>query len=378
MTLRIAVVGACPYPVPQGSQVYLRQTALMLRDCGHEVHLVVYGYGVGEDESGLPVHRSANPFGAARMAAGPSIVKPLLDCSLVRTLRRLVREHRIDVVYAHNYEGLIVALAARKRPIIYQAHNAMADELPYYFRARRVTARVGGWLDRTFPRRADRIIVPHAALAQYLIACGCTPARVTCIPPPADVDAFSSDEPVEATTTAVLYTGNLDAYQNLDLLRRAMRRVRSAMPDAKLIVATAASPEKAVQAGFSEAEVIATPDLASLRTVLAADVVVACPRVSWSGYPIKLLNAMAAGKAAVACRSAAHPLEDGTTGLIVDDDDEEAFAGALLRLISDGGLRTRLGAAARHAARTRHDPARISDALRHVVEDACRLNTAAD
>ena len=50
MKLRVAMVSACPYPVPQGSQVFLRETALTLLNLGHEVHLVVYGYGVGEEE----------------------------------------------------------------------------------------------------------------------------------------------------------------------------------------------------------------------------------------------------------------------------------------------------------------------------------------
>ncbi len=69
MSLRIAMVGACPYPVPQGSQVFLRDTARGLRARGHDVHLVVYGYGVGEDTSGLPLHRCARIPGARKTAA---------------------------------------------------------------------------------------------------------------------------------------------------------------------------------------------------------------------------------------------------------------------------------------------------------------------
>jgi hypothetical protein len=56
-----------------------------------------------------------------------------------------------------------------------------------------------------------------------------------------------------------------------------------------------------------------------VQPALAPDAVVACPRVSWSGYPIKLLNAMAAGKAIVACASAAYPLTHERDGLVVPD-----------------------------------------------------------
>ena len=144
MTYRVAMVGACPYPVPQGSQVLLRDTALAVRARGHDVHLLVYGYGIGEDHSGLPIHRCAAVRGARKTAAGPSWAKPLLDLAMVRALRRLAREQHIQLVHAHNYEGLVVALGARKRPVIYHAHNAMADELPYYFDSRgaRAMARI--------------------------------------------------------------------------------------------------------------------------------------------------------------------------------------------------------------------------------------------
>ena len=113
MKLRIAMVAACPYPVPQGSQVLFRTTAEAVRRRGHDVHLVVYGYGAGEDDGTLPVHRCRSIPGMRRTLAGPSWGKPLADAALVATLRRVIREQSIDIVHAHNYEGLIVALAAR-------------------------------------------------------------------------------------------------------------------------------------------------------------------------------------------------------------------------------------------------------------------------
>jgi glycosyltransferase involved in cell wall biosynthesis len=363
MSLRIAILGACPYPVPQGSQVFLRDTALALRRRGHDVHVVVYGYGDGVDASGLRVHRSMRiPF-VRRTKAGPSLFKPILDFALLTTLRRVIREHRIEVVQAHNYEGLLVALAAGARPIVYQAHNAMADELPHYLGFRLLGRRIGRWLDRTFPRRAAHAIAPHPHLAQYLISCGCAPARVSVAPPPAVVDWVERGT-AEGTAPPVLYTGNLDAYQNLSFLRRVMERVREIAPECQFEVATR-DPVR-----FDGAVVVETPDFATTREVLSRDAVVVCPRVSWSGYPIKLLNAMAAGKAVVACRSAAHPLEHGRTGLVVDDNDEEAFAAAVVCLMRDPSLRARLGEAAREAVRIRHCPERFAETLESICIDA--------
>ena len=344
--LNVAVVGACPFPVPQGSQVFLGDCASMIRDAGHATHLVVYGYGTGPDPQGVKVHRAWNPPWASRTVAGPSWAKPLQDAALGRRLRDVVRREQIDIVDAHNYEALMVAVLAGTRPNVYHAHNAMADELPHFVGGR-AGAALGGWLDRTWPRRADWVIAPHARLRDYLIECGCAAERVAVIPPPVDAGLFRPVEERVAQPPA-LYAGNCDAYQNLGMLDAAMERVRREIPSAELRIATAAG--RIPIAGT----VVPTPDAASLRAVLREDAVFVCPRVSWSGYPIKLLNAMAAGQAIVCCAGSAHPLTDEHNGLVVPDNDTAAFAQAALRLLGDTELRCRLGENARRTVERSH------------------------
>ena len=63
---RIAMVGACPFPVPQGSQTLLAETARGLQALGHDVHLLVYGHGLGPDPDDLTIHRARHIPGARR------------------------------------------------------------------------------------------------------------------------------------------------------------------------------------------------------------------------------------------------------------------------------------------------------------------------
>lgn len=358
MTRRLAFVGACPYPVPQGSQVFLRDHTLAMQARGHDVCLVVYGAGVGEDTSGLDILRGRRIPGDTRTAAGPSLVKPLLDLALVHTLRRAVRVREIDAIIAHNYEALLVALMARTRPIIYHAHNAMADELPHYFGGAAWARHLGAALDRHLPRRADAIIAPHKRLAEYLVECECDAAKVHVVPPIADANSF---DPVAVTDTPapVLYTGNLDPYQNLGLLYAALNQ----LPDIPLILATAEDDP-----GTTGVTYVHTPDFAALQRVLGSDAVVAVPRVSWSGYPVKLLNAMAAGHACVACASSAWPITDGHDGLVVPDDDVEAFANALRRATTDHDLRRTLGENARRTIEAQHNASVVTDQIETIIE----------
>ena len=389
MTLKIVMAGACPYPVPQGSQVFMGETAHCLAGMDNDVRLLVYGYGIGrekvpacppepeaqsracppepEGQRRVPVIRAAcPPFAGKPTAPGPHWGKPLHDAALLWTLRR--EAHDADVVCAHNYEALIAALLSGRRPVVYFAHNAMADELPYYCahpETARRAARLGRWFDNAFPHRATRVIVPHRRLAGYLVLRGCDPGRVTVVPPPIDhtpFDAAQSDTAVLAPP--VLYAGNLDAYQNLPLLTAVMERVRQAKPEARLQVASAEPSD------MPDTEYLPTPDFDTLRRALLEDVIVAVPRVSWSGYPIKMLNAMAAGRPVVSCASAAWPITDGVNGLVVPDNDAEAFGAAVLRLMEAPKLRRELGRAARETIQRENAPHLVARQIERVIEEA--------
>ncbi len=371
MSRRVLMTAACPYPAPQGSQALIRETARALHDAGSDVRLLVYAHGVGRADDPFPIDRGPAIPGYRRTAAGPSWAKPVADAALTLTLRRTLREFDPDVVHAHNYEGLLVSLLAcrgRGVPVIYHAHNAMADELGYYLRPRALFAGLGEALDRTLPRRADAVIAPHARLADELVARGCDRNRVHVIPPPVYAEGFAPGPRAPAPRPALLYTGNLDAYQNLGRLGELFAAVRRRIPDVELRIAAAAPRDRiaSVLGCRDGVTAVPTPDLAALREELARDAVVVCPRVSWSGYPIKTLNAMAAGLPVVACASSAHPLRHGETGWVVPDDDLSAFAEGAVTLLMDPALRVRLGEAARAYVRSTHAPDRIAAAIDRV------------
>ncbi len=359
------MVGACPYPAPRGTQVYLRDNALALEERGHEVHLVVYGYGFGKDRHVLKVHRCARIPGTRRKKAGPGWGTPLLDIAMVAALRRVVRKHKIEAVYAHNFEALLAALCAGKRPIIYHAHNAMSDQLPYYLGRSASARRAGRWLDRSFPRRADYVCVPHRRLAGHLIVRGCDHSKVRILPLPVDAADF---EPCEYTNELppVLYAGNLGPHQNLDFLQSAFRHLRKRVPDLRLRIG---APEETQLEG---AEAVHTPNEKTLHALLKQDAVFAAPRVAWAGYPINLLKAMAAGLGIVACHSAAYPITHEHNGLIVPDNDEAAFSEAIERLATDHRLRAQLGRNARETIANEHAPDRVAEQLEAITEEAIR------
>ena len=334
--MRVALVLAGPYPDLRGSQVLVQQLASGIRSRGHAVYLVTYGAGA----SGRP---------------GPRPGRLVRDAVLVARLWQTVRREAVDVIHAHNYEAAIASLLvgrATGRPVVYHGHNALAEELPLYFRARsarRLARGLGRLLDAQVPRRADFCIAVTEELGEILRRRGVADEDLACIAPAATPRETAGHHPPRGSTGLVCYAGNLDGYQNLGFLLRSFARVRARVPAARLVLVTHAAPGALAGAAGPGVEIVRAASYDEVRARLDAADVAVSPRAERSGFPMKLLNYMAAGKAIVASAGSAKGLRDGVTGRIVPDGDDAGFAAAVVELLSDAPTRARFGAAARRA-----------------------------
>lgn len=374
---RIAMVAACPFPYPQGSQVLIAQLSAALQRRGHAVRLVAYHTAVGQAPPGLEIHRTPALPGRAAIGAGPSWQKPLLDLLLARELLRLVRRWPVDVLHTHNFEGLLAALAVRRQtgvPVVYHVHNAMGPELLTYFRSRLgrwAGGLVGRWVDAHLPRRADFNIVLDEGAVGYFQQRGVDRLRV--IPPGIDYTPGEAARARQALGDGplVVYSGNLDRYQDLDLLLDAFQHVVEARPGVRLVLSTNSEPgdlQARTEALGIGRETLLLPvvDFDGVRDLLAAADVAVCPRQVCLGFPIKLLNYMAAGRAIVASAGSACGLRHMENGWVVPDGDTAGMAAAILALLEDAELAQRLGQAAQRTARHDYTWVRAIDAIEGV------------
>jgi glycosyltransferase involved in cell wall biosynthesis len=336
---RILAVAALPFPSPQGTQVLIGEIAEGLAARGHDVHLLCYGWGSDERAHGFALHRVANVGAGRSLRSGPSLQKLALDALVAAELRRLVARLSPDVVLAHGHEALAAAVAPpRVRvPVVYHAHTRMAPELPTYFtgRASRFVASLGGRaLDALLPPRADGIVAVSAELAAELGGTHVPPALR--LPP----RPTAPREPGH-----LVYTGNLDRYQGLDALLDALAE----LPSARLTIASASSlgpvAAAATRRGVAErVRFVPHSDLAHVRALLGRAAVAVVPRALRAGFPVKLLEAMAAAAPLVVARSAALGLTHGREALVVDDAD---MAGAIASLLADPPAARAMGDRAR-------------------------------
>lgn len=339
--LHIVQAAAFPFPSPQGSQVYVRGMARALARRGHRVTVACYGHGEGEPDPDYALLRTPRVPGYDNMRAGPDLIKPILDLALAA---RLLRQPA-DLVHAHNYEAPVAAALARLFtgvPIVYNAHNTMGEELHTYFRgrlARGLARRLGRALDRTVPRLGDHALAISPGAVGTLQALGCR--QVSYVPPGVDPEDLPLDPPADLPPGPwVVYAGNPDAYQDLDVLVEAMR----AVPQAGLLMVSAASLEAWRGCGLPRLALRQTPHFAEVRRYLRAATVAALPRATCSGYPIKLLNYLGMGLPVVIARGSAQGLPGE---VVVPNRDPAALAQALRGLLDNPGRCVEQGARAR-------------------------------
>src|SRR6059036_1999944 len=189
---------------------------------------------------------------------------------------------------------------------------------------------------------------------------------------PGSFASLTMATPTDSSDGLVCYAGNLDGYQNLGFLLRSFARVRARVPAARLVLVTHAAPGALRRAVGPGVEIVRAVSYDEVRARLDAADVAVSPRAERSGFPMKLLNYMAAGKAIVASTGSAKGLRDGVSGRIVPDGDEGAFAAAVVELLSDRVARARLGAAAGARSRIRARGTGSSTGSRRSIETCWR------
>ena len=419
--MRLLLVGAFAYPHTQGSQVYFQEQAIALRAAGAEIELLTYGDATPTPDSADPERwraldgfsHTAIPRWAAPTTrrSGPNRAKLLADLSLISRLRRLVAAGAdYDAILCHNAEAALAALHGLPRqhpPIVYCAHTLLEQELPTYgvpslTRARSAGASrfsrsalalLGSSLDRSIARRADAWIALTRTAERVLRSASSAPGHRIAPPLPDPMTRAGRDgeEPLVRQlglepSRFFLYSGNLDPYQDLEVLAQVaeLRRTRPTGPsgcgEPPLSIVVATHDERVAPGSLSEpSQTRRPPALAGagasaalrivrvrlgqeMRALFAAARATIVPRRALGGFPIKLVNSLAAGTPVVAYHGPEWELIDGHDSLICDPDRPvESLLHALERLEAEPGLARQLGAGARASYCERHRPEAVAE-----------------
>lgn len=340
-------------PHISGVTNYISLSKQYLEKRGHDVFVFTFGSeGYVDDE--LNIIRSPGvPVSATGMQ---------FNLNYSKTARHLLRS--MDVVHVHHpfISGPLAIRYCRPYniPIIFTSHTRYDLYAQAYLPA--VADLIGGSAVQAylpaFCRLCDQVIAPSKGMQDVLIRLG-VESPIHVVPNGVDIKPFRqttqkidrSEFGFHQDDIVLIYVGRLGVEKNLTFLLRAFLGVAQAYPNVKLLL-VGSGPEKEnlqyqvkmVDPTGSLVHFTGFVPYERLPAYLAASDAFVTASIT-EVHPLSVIEAMAAGLSVLGISSpgVGDTIDDGVTGLLVQENDIAAFTAKMVRLVTRHEERQMMG-----------------------------------
>ncbi|MCF8033520.1 MAG: glycosyltransferase family 4 protein [Desulfarculaceae bacterium] len=363
--MKILLLAPHPFYQERGTPIAVRLLATTLAEQGHAVDMLCYHEGRDLDMPGVRLHRISPPGWVKNVPPGPSWQKIVCDLYMWPAARRLAARGGFDLVHAVE-EAAFMALRLNQRfglPYVYDMDSCMSAQIADKYPAAKPLA---GWLSR-LEGRAVRDSAGVVAVCQSLVdtaqahgpsAPVCRLEDVSLLEEP---EGEPPSERLDYGGPVIMYVGNLESYQGIDLLLEGFAVAAPKHPQAHLVIiggsqsAVAAYKAKAGGMGLEHrAHFLGPRPPAHLGHYLAQADILASPRIQGENTPMKIYSYLDADRPLVATRLPTHTqVLDNQISLLVEPAPEDMARG-LDELLSDPERGRALARAAKERVAARY------------------------
>jgi glycosyltransferase involved in cell wall biosynthesis len=325
--MKVLFLAPQPFYQERGTPIAVRLAAEALgaRYCSNQDRLDLLVYHEGEDIQmpGVSIHRISGCEKIRNISPGISLKKIICDFYFLIAAIKLAWRHRknqYDLVHAVE-ESVFIAMLLRlffRIPYIYDMDSSIALQATEKWQALRPLYPVLAWFEKlgvTF----SRAVVPVCdALAVLADKHGSKHTHIL-----RDVSLMSSNvsseinlrREISADTedVIILYVGNLEPYQGVDLLMEGFLAIAEGAPKARLAIIGGSEShrnllsEKVSDSRFaSRAHIMGPRPVGLLGDYLSQADILASPRSKGNNTPMKIYSYLHAGKAILATELPTH------------------------------------------------------------------------
>ena len=380
--LKILLTAPQPFFQDRGTPIAVRLLSETLAAQGYDVHLLTYHEGENIDMPGVSLHRSMNlPF-IKNIRPGMSFKKIVCDVFMLFKMISLSRRYSFDLVHAVE-ESVFLAKFLKlftRTPYIYDMDSCMSEQITDKYPG---LTRLGSILE-SFEKRAVQASLGVIAVCRALEDTARSYSSDTPILRLEDISMLDDDaqgdeilrQQYAVNSVMLLYVGNLESYQGIDLLLEGFARARNNAADASLLI-IGGNPKDiekytlvASNLGISDSVIFCGPrPMNLLGYYLEQADILASPRTQGNNTPMKIYSYLGSGKAVLATRLATHTqaLNDDVACLVSAD--VPAMAQGIEKLCADSNLRERLGQAGKALAEKEYSASAFNKKLSHFYKD---------
>ncbi|MBI3596675.1 MAG: glycosyltransferase [Nitrospirae bacterium] len=237
--MKILMIAPQPFFKPRGTPFSVLERLKALSHLGHEVDLLTYHLGQDVFIPNVVIHRTPHIRFIKAIRIGPSLTKLFLDILLLVKAFRLLQKGRYNLIHAHEEASFFGVLFAKLFGIrhLYDMHSSLPQQLTLSnFQYTRFTPLIRSfeWLEQYVIKSTDVIITICPELEKHV-------KKVNGSVPQIMIEDVVFEEKSQAVSEevlrlfrkahsldgkrVVLYTGNFEPYQGLDLLVASAERV---------------------------------------------------------------------------------------------------------------------------------------------------------
>lgn len=360
---RILFLAPQPFFQERGTPIAVRLAASVIAQTeSRHVDLLTYAEGQEITIPGVTIHRIWAPSFLKGIRPGISIKKLLCDCIFLCKALSMVwkaRKDQYNIVHAVE-ESVFIALIIKLIfgiPYIYDMDSSLVLQLTEKWSLLRPLLPIFEQLEKCAVRHSIAVVPVCDALAVIADTHGSKQTTTLY-----DISLLSMeqgrqwhDEDLKKTlnlppeTKLVLYIGNLERYQGIDLLIDGFAAIAESVPDAHLVIIGGAPEhvkqyqEKARSLGLSNRISLVGPrPVSTLNHYLTQATVLTSPRTVGNNTPMKIYSYIHAGVPLLATDLPTHTQVLTNEIAMLAAPDAQSFGKGLKDLLLSEPLRTRL------------------------------------
>ena len=241
--MKVLFVAPQPFFRIRGTPINVRNVVTALAEAGHEVDLLCYPFGDELEIPGVNILRCRSFIGVHDVGVGPSLAKFPLDFMLFLKAFVLCTNNKYSVIHAVEESVFFAVWLKRitRCKLIYDMDSCISDQLKYsgFVRFPPLLWFVS-WMERRAMKASVFVLTVCEALSEHVRRLS-PETRIVQIEDAPMSETFVSDEAkalelrqrfgIAYDQPVVVYTGNFETYQGIDLLVDAVEMLQKQAPE---------------------------------------------------------------------------------------------------------------------------------------------------
>ncbi len=365
--MKILLLAPQPFFQNRGTPIAIKLLVEVLAKNGHKIQILTYHEGEDITFSNVRIHRIRRLPGVKNIPPGPSWKKIICDIFLFFKCFQIIRRYKFDLIHAVEESGFISIIVKYlfNIPFVYDMDSSFAQQIIGKYPNLRPTQKYLEFLEKILIQKSIGVV----AVCKYLedISLRHDPQKPIVrledisLLPEKSKQGEPPTEKLKLSGPIIMYVGNLEKYQGIELLLESFRMVLLKVSNANLVIIGGSETDiqsykqKAVKLGIEhKTHLIGPRPITQLGSFLKQADVLVSPRIEGGNTPMKIYSYLDSGRPVIATRLPTHTQVLDDQIALLSQTDPKDMAEGMITLLTDKKFASELADLAKERVRAEY------------------------